>query len=238
MCSTASSTPIIAQNKAISYSTRVLQIANRDKDNNKRVNTMTADASAKVDAYLAKHEPWSEHLLTLRKIMLATDLEEAIKWGTPTYTLDGKNVVGLVAFKNHCAIWFHQGVFLQDQNEKLVNAQEATTKALRQWRFEAKDRIDASLVKSYVLEAIDNQRAGKEIKPEKKTLVLPVELENAFKTNAKLRAAFDSLSAGKQREYADHVASAKREATRVSRLEKIVPMVLAGVGLHDKYKNC
>lgn len=199
---------------------------------------MTSDINNKIAAYIAKHRQWSEQLTTLRGIMLSTDLEETVKWGTPTYTLQGRNVVGLAAFKSHCALWFHQGVFLKDKDERLINAGEGATKGLRQWRFEQGDKINTRLVKSYVLEAMDNQRAGKAIRPEKKTLSLPEELRRALKADSKLRAAFDNLAPGKQREYADHVAGAKREATRASRLEKITPLVLAGVGLNDKYRNC
>ena len=63
-------------------------------------------------------------------------------------------------------------------------------------------------------------------------------MTQAFKADKKLRAAFEKLTPGKQREYAEHVSSAKRDTTRAARTEKIIPMVLAGVGLHDKYKNC
>ncbi|MEL7473318.1 MAG: YdeI/OmpD-associated family protein, partial [Planctomycetota bacterium] len=43
---------------------------------------------------------------------------------------------------------------------------------------------------------------------------------------------------GKQRQYNEHVSEAKREETKLKRVEKIKPMILEGVGLHDKYKNC
>lgn len=199
---------------------------------------MAATDNNKVDAYLTKHRQWAKHLTALRGILLDTELEETVKWGAPTYTLNGKNVVGLTAFKEHCALWFHQGVFLKDKDNKLINAQEGTTKGLRQWRFEQGDKINARQVRSYVLEAIENQRAGKEIKPDKKVLSLPPELIQAFRADSKLCAAFEKLTPGKQREYADHVASAKRDTTRLARVEKIAPLVLAGVGLHDKYKSC
>ena len=42
----------------------------------------------------------------------------------------------------------------------------------------------------------------------------------------------------KQREYCEYIATAKRDPTKLSRLEKIKPMILNGTGLHDKYKNC
>ena len=198
-----------------------------------------AEVKKKVDAYIKKHEQWSDILSAARKVMLSTEMEEAVKWGTPTYTLDGKNVVGLAGFKNHCALWFHNGSFLKDADKVLQNAQEGTTRGLRQWRFEQGDKFNARKVKAYVKEAIENQRAGKEIKPstQKKQLNVPEELAQALKKNAKLKKAFEALTPGRRREYADHVGSAKQEKTRLSRLEKITPMVLAGQGLNDKY-NC
>lgn len=76
----------------------------------------------KVTAYLQKHSKWTEQLEQLRLIFQQTELKEEVKWGSPTYTLNGKLVAGMAAFKNHYAIWFHQGVFLTDLKKKLINA--------------------------------------------------------------------------------------------------------------------
>lgn len=193
----------------------------------------------KVDRYIEKHQRWSLQLVELRKIFRKTELLEEVKWGSPTYTLGGKLVAGMAAFKNHFAIWFHQGVFLKDIKGKLLNAQEGKTKALRQWRFEEGDTIDHELVLSYIEEAISNCLAGKEIKPErKKDVSIPPLLKSELKSNSSFKDAFAKLTPGKQREYAEYIAGAKREATQLSRLEKIVPMIKDGWGLNDKYKKC
>ena len=197
-----------------------------------------ASDKKRVDTYIKKHEKWSAVLEAARKILLATEMEEAVKWGGPAYTLDGKIVIGLAAFKNHCAIWFHNGAFLKDAEKRLMNAQEGTTRGLRQWRFEEGDKLPVGLVKSYVKEAIENQLAGKTIKPKQHKLSIPDELAVALKKSAKLNKAFEKLTPGKQREYAGHIGSAKQEVTRLSRLQKAKPLILSGVGLHDKYKNC
>lgn len=189
-----------------------------------------------VDEYIARHEPWQELLLQLRDILLSTELEETVKWGAPVYTIDGKNVVGIGAFKSYAGLWFFQGVFLKDPQQKLVNAQEGTTKALRQWRFDTVEDMDEKLVKAYVLEAIENQKQGKEIKPEKKKTTLPDELKEALRKDTQLKKAFDAFTPGKQREFAEYIGSAKQEKTRLSRLEKVQPMILAGKGLNDKYR--
>ena len=197
------------------------------------------DTSEKVTAYIEKHEKWSKELSKLRSIFQKTELTEEVKWGAPAYTLNGKIVAGLAGFKNHYAIWFHQGVFLKNKENKLVNAQEGVTKALRQWRFEESDPIETDLILKYIQEAIENCIAGKELKPKrKKEVSIPPILEKAFKENKTLASAFKKLTPGKQREYANHISEAKRDATKESRLQKITPMIIEGKGLHDKYKNC
>ncbi|GJM12849.1 MAG: hypothetical protein DHS20C12_12520 [Pseudohongiella sp.] len=196
------------------------------------------DDVKKVDAYIEKHKKWEAQLQLARSILNENDLVETVKWGSPCYTLDNAILISLVGFKNHCAIWFHQGVFLKDAKSILINAQQGTTKGMRQWRIEEGDRINKSLIKAYVKETIANHRAGKKIAPAKKTLNKPVELEAALKKEKKLKMAFDALTPGKQREYADHISSAKQEKTRLARMEKAAPLILKGIGLNDKYKNC
>tara|TARA_R110002072_G_scaffold23949_2_gene82008 strand:+ start:126374 stop:126967 length:594 start_codon:yes stop_codon:yes gene_type:complete len=194
--------------------------------------------SQKIDAYISKHSVWSEKLSKLRAIFNETELLEEVKWGAPAYTLNGKIIVGMAAFKNHMGIWFHQGVFLKDRANKLINAQEEKTKALRQWRFVQNDIVEESLVREYVREAIENSLAGKELKPTRKSLSVGPFLKKELQNDAELNRSFKSLTPGKQREYADHINEAKRDATKQSRLEKIIPMIKEGIGLHDKYKNC
>lgn len=192
-----------------------------------------------VDEYLEKHSAWGDGLAKLRKVLLSTELDETIKWGAPCYTLDGKNVVGLAAHAKYVGLWFHQGVFLSDPDGVLVNAQEGKTKALRQWRFERVADIKVRRVKAYVLEAIENQRQGKVVAVERQQgCTVPPELAAALAEKPRTRRAFDALTPGRQREYAEHVASAKRAETRASRVEKILPMIAKGVGLNDKYRNC
>ncbi len=191
--------------------------------------------------YSKIEDAWKKEIIfQLREIAQETGLEESIKWGGPTFSLDNKNIVGLAAFKNHCALWFFQGVFLKDEGKLLVNAQKGKTKALRQWRFLENDSIDKMKIKSYILEAIQNQKDGKEIKPErnnKKELIIPELLENKLNSDEQLKLKFEELSKGKKREYAEYIAEAKRENTKINRIGKIIPMILKGVGLNDKYKQ-
>ncbi len=191
-----------------------------------------------VDDFIAGNSYWRNSLLKFREILLATELTENIKWGAPVYSINGKNVISIGAFKAYVGIWFFQGVFLKDPHRKLVNAQEGVTKAMRQLRFISSEEIDDDLIRVYIAEAIQNQKEGKEFKPEKKkALVLPDELIAEFESDKILKATFDSLSLFKQREYAGYISGAKRMETKLSRLEKIIPMIRQKVGLNDKYRK-
>lgn len=192
-----------------------------------------------VEEYIEVNSHFSDALTLLRDLINSTQLDESLKWSAPVYSLNGKNVVGLGAFKQHFGIWFFNGVFLKDEQQLLVNAQEKT-KALRQMRFESIEDIDKAAVLAYVKEAIENQKLGKELKPERKgkTVIIPKELSTVLKANGELNTSFKALTPGKQREYCEYIESAKREATKQTRLDKITPMILKGVGLNDKYKNC
>lgn len=182
-------------------------------------------------------DPWAEGLFKLREILLSAGLQEEIKWGAPTYYFAGKKIMALGGFKHYFSIWFHQGVFLTDTAGVLINAGEGKTKGLRQWRFTSSEEIKPALVRKYVQEAIGNAKAGKEIKPEKKAaLSTPKELASAFRTDPLLKAAFSGLTPGRQREYLEYVHEAKLETTRLARVAKSIPRILAGRGLNDKYR--
>ncbi len=190
-----------------------------------------------ADEYLQNHPEWISELTLLRSILIDTELTETIKWGIPTYTIKNKNVVGLAAFKNHVGLWFFNGALLKDRANMLMNAQEGITVAQRQWRFQSISEIDKNLVAEYIAEAIQNQKEGKEVVIPKKKKVISEMLKNKLSSDENLKANFKKLTPGKQNEYHEYIESAKREATKVSRIDKIIPMILNGVGLNDKYKK-
>ena len=194
----------------------------------------------KIDDYISKKEKWQQELTLLRTVFTDLPVEETIKWGAPTYVFKGKNIVGLSAFKNYCGLWFFQGSFFIDDKKVLQNAQERKTKAMRQWRFYNLKDVDVNLVKQYVLEAIKNSEEGKALKPKKNTkpIELPEELQAEFDGDEKLRKSFNQFTLSKKREYTNYISEAKKITTKQKRVEKIIPMILNGVGLYDKYKNC
>ncbi len=190
-----------------------------------------------LEQYFAKSSRQQE-LSILRDILLSCGLEETVKWGAPTYTFAGKNVASLASFKSYVGLWFYQGALLEDKKMKLINAQEGKTKALRQWRFTSMETIESKTIKAYVKEAIQNAKLGKSIKPTiKKRTAIPNELSAAFRKSPELKKSFSALSRAKQNEYAEYLLEAVKTETKLKRLEKIIPLIIRGEGLNDRYRH-
>jgi uncharacterized protein YdeI (YjbR/CyaY-like superfamily) len=189
----------------------------------------------KVDAYLNRSERWQAEMTALRALLLECPLTEDLKWGVPCYTLDGKNVVLIHAFKEYCALLFHKGALMKDPDGVLIQ-QTDNVQSARQIRFTSLDEIQRmqNLLKSYVHEAVEVEKAG--LKVVHKTVAefaVPEEFERALAADDALKSAFEALTPGRQRAYLLHFSSAKQSATRQSRIEKCRPKIMAGKGLDD-----
>ena len=189
----------------------------------------------KVDAFLTKEKKWREEFVKFRRILLDCQLTEELKWGVPCYTLDGKNIALIHGFKEYCAILFVKGSLLKDVQGVLIQ-QTANVQAGRQIRFTAVEQIDVMrpLLKSYIEEAIEVEKAGLEVDFKKNTeFAIPEELQSKFGEIPPMKAAFEALTPGRQRAYILYFSEPKQPKTRISRVEKYVQQILSGKGLDD-----
>lgn len=183
-------------------------------------------------------EKWLDLYEKMAQLILKTNLTKEFKWGTDVYTFQGKNIVGWAGFKNFFSIWFYNGVFLKDPYDLLISASEGKTKSLRQWRLEDNYQFDEDKILEYIQESIQAVRDGKSIPIEKRKTLQPQGiLKEELANNVDFQNAFNRLTAGRQKEYIEYLNEAKQEKTQISRLDKIIPMILSGKGLHDKYKR-
>ena len=183
-----------------------------------------------------KTNQWENEIEQLHAIIRKTSLVETTKWGGSVYTHKNKNVVGIGGFKSYFGIWFYNGVFLKDEKKLLINANEENTKSLRQMRFTSVNEIDEKLILYYINEAIEIEEKGLFIPKEKKETIIPELLQNEMDKNQELLSKFNVFSPYKQREFIEHLTSAKQEKTQLARLEKIIPLIVEGKGLNDKYR--
>lgn len=178
---------------------------------------------------------WGEGLAALRTLMLKTELHEEVKWGFPCYTMNGKNVIMIQAFRQYFALAFFKGELLDDPNQILVIPGEQS-QAARQVRFQKTSEVleRSKAIVQLIEQSIALERSGKKLPPkEKKALELPEELLQVFHDDPVLRAAFEALTPGRQRGYQIIISQAKQSKTRMDRIEKYRSNILNGKGYQE-----
>src|ERR1700745_844578 len=105
----------------------------------------------KVDFYFNKAKKWQEEI-------------EELKWGCPCYTFQKKNIVVIHGFKEYCALLFFKGALLKDSKGILIQQTE-NVQAARQIRFtNVREIVEMErILKAYIKEAIEVERAGLEV---------------------------------------------------------------------------
>jgi uncharacterized protein YdeI (YjbR/CyaY-like superfamily) len=190
----------------------------------------------KVDWYFTEAKKWKEELEILRIIVLDCQLTEELKWGVPCYTFQENNIVLIHVFKEYCAILFFKGVLLKDANGILVQ-QTKNVQSARQIRFtNSREIVEMQpVVKAYIHEAVEVEKAGLEVDFKKTTeFSVPEEFQKYLHEIPELKTAFDGLTPGRQRAYLLYFSAPKQSQTRASRVEKSMQQILSGRGLNDR----
>ena len=182
-----------------------------------------------------KVHTWPDELNELRRIVQECGLTEELKWGVPCYTSEKKNIAIVSAFKEYCSLSFFKGALLRDEQGILTSPGENSQSA-RQIRFTSVEEITPleSILKDYLREAMEVEKSGQKVDFKAKSeLTLPDELQAMFRKLPALESAFRALTPGRQRGYVLFFSSAKQPQTRAARIEKHIPRILEGLGMHD-----
>lgn len=178
---------------------------------------------------------WLPGLEGLRDICRSAGLIETAKWGHPCYMHAGRNIALIGALQGDFRLNFFNAALMKDP-QGLMERQGPNTQHPDSIRFTASEQVKerAAAIRAYLLEAMAYAEAG--VKPPKTTqaLDLPDELVDAMDADPELAEAFHALTPGRQRSYVIHLSSAKTSATRVSRIEKARPQILAGKGANER----
>lgn len=184
---------------------------------------------------MAYRERWKAEMAAMRRVLAGLAMTEERKWGKPTFTVDGKNIVIMQGFKEYFALGFFQGALLKDPRKVLV--QLGQVHAGRVMKFTSAQDIaaKAATIKAYVREAIAVEKAGLRMKPKKTSdYPVPEELIERFRKDPRFKRAFEALTPGRQRSYLYHFAAAKQSATRTARIEKAMPAIFEGRGFLER----
>ena len=196
----------------------------------------TSEMNPAVDFYFNKDKKWRKEINKLRTIVLDCGLTEELKWGCPCYAFQKSNIVLIHVFKEYCALLFFKGALLNDANGMLIQ-QTKNVQAARQVRFTNAGEIVImkSILKAYIYEAIEVEKAGLKVKLKKTAAFsMPEEFKNKLDKTPALKTAFKVLTPGRQRAYILYFSAPKQSKTRESRVEKYAPQILNGKGLNDQ----
>ena len=196
-------------------------------------------ADPRIDAYIAKAAPFARPILEHvreRVHAAAPEAEETLKWSMPSFTIDGKILIGMAAFKQHAALNFWRGQELRGaeasrdamgQFGKLTSVNELPGNA----ELDALIRQAAELAKT--------APAPRKVKHEPKPPAeLHPEFAKALAASPKAQATLDGFPPSARREYLDWVAEAKQDKTRAKRIADAVEWLSEGKRRHWKYESC
>jgi uncharacterized protein YdeI (YjbR/CyaY-like superfamily) len=192
-----------------------------------------------VDAYIARAQPFArpilEHVRT-RAHALLPDAEETLKWSAPAFTLDGKILLIMAAFKAHAALNFWRGQELRGS--------DADDDGMGQFgKLTSLDDLPPdSELDALILKAADLAASAPAPRKTKHAHKPPPELHPEFAAALdaapKAKAALDGFPASAQRDYLEWIAEAKQPATRTKRIATAVEWLGEGKRRHWKYQNC
>ena len=184
---------------------------------------------------MAYRDRWKAEIAEMRRVLAGLPLKEECKWGKPTYTANGKNIIIMQGFKEYFGLGFFQGALLKDPRKVLVQLGQIHAGRVMKFTSVEDIRAQARTIKAYVREAIAVEKAGLRME-KKKTSDYPVpeELRERLRQDARFRRAFEALTPGRQRSYLYHFAAAKQSVTRVARIEKAMPAIFEGRGFLEK----
>lgn len=188
-----------------------------------------------MEEYLQKVSAWQSEINAMRELLLDCGLDEEIKWGKPCYSYDGNNIAIIQPFKNSCALMFFKGSLLKDPENILEKPGKNSRIARRISFLEVKEiRKLRPILKNYIFEAVEIEKAGLKVEIPKKAEPLAKELQQRLKNDPQFKTAFEGLTPGRQRAYNLYFSVAKQSKTRQARIEKYASKILLGKGLNDR----
>lgn len=193
----------------------------------------------RIDAYIAKAAPFARPILEKvreRVHAAAPDAEEAMKWSAPGFTIDGKILLMMAAFKAHAALNFWRGQEIGDGNPK-AGAMGQFGRLTSIDDLPPDGEIDALIREAAAL--AKTAPAPRKVKHEPKPAAeVHPEFATALAANPKAQEVLDGFPPSARREYLDWVAEAKQDKTRAKRIADAVEWLSEGKRRHWKYENC
>lgn len=189
------------------------------------------EAEKLVNNYISELPDWSKAICNkLRQIILSVSpqVQEDWKWNHPNYYCNGM-LCGVWAFKEHVTLVFFQGALIDDHYAVLSSY--ADNLHNRHIKYSDVSQINEEIIKNYLLQAINNNTKGLKINQSRnKNIDIPIYIKSALE-NAGLLESFNNMSYSHKKEYILWIKEAKKEETRLKRVEKLIMILREKFGL-------
>ena len=193
----------------------------------------------RIDAYIDKAAPFAKPILEHvreRVHAAAPEAEETMKWSSPTFTVDGKILLGMAAFKAHAALNFWRGQELRGDAAK-ADAMGQFGKLTSVDDLPPDRELDALIREGAALAR--TAPAPRKVKHEPRPAAeLHPEFAAALNGNPKAKEVLEGFSPSARREYVDWIAEAKQDKTRTKRIADAIEWLSEGKKRHWKYESC
>lgn len=159
-----------------------------------------------------------------------------MKWSSPAFTLDGKILLMMAAFKAHAALNFWRGQELRGD--------EASAEAMGQFGrlTSVSDLPPDSDLDRLIRKAAELARSAPAPRKAKHAPrpapAMHPDFAAALARVPRAKAALEGFPPSAQRDYLDWVAEAKQEATRAKRIATAVEWLSEGKRRNWKYEKC
>lgn len=192
----------------------------------------------RVDAYIAKSADFARPILErLRAVVHAAcpQAEEGIKWSMPSFQYGGRILCQMAAFKQHASFGFWQHAEVMEGKPRDGMGSLGRLSSVK----DIPTKRDLTILIRRAMVVID---AGGAAKPARTTaqaarpsLRVPTDLRDALAGNAAAQATFEGFSPSARRDYIEWIVEAKRDDTRIRRLEQAIAWMAEGKMRNWKY---
>jgi uncharacterized protein YdeI (YjbR/CyaY-like superfamily) len=192
----------------------------------------------RIDAYIAKAAPFARPILEHvreRVHAAAPEAEETMKWSSPAFTVNGKILLGMSAFKAHAAVGFWRGMEMGVEVSKEAMGQFGRLTSIAD--LPPDGEFDALIRQGVELATTAPAPRPPKHGPKPPAKLHP-EFAAALTASPKAKQALDGFPPSAQREYLDWISEAKQDATRRKRIADAVQWLSEGKRRHWKYENC
>ena len=143
-------------------------------------------------------------------------------------------VCGFSGFKKHVSLTFFNGVYMSDKHQLFTN--DCNAQKTRTIKFSNISEIKNNQLLEYFIEAVSLAEIPSNKIPLKKEIITPELLQKALDKNQLAKNNFENMAYTYKKEYALHISEAKRDSTKLKRLEKIISNLEQNIKMHEQYK--